>query len=148
MKIKLKLSRKREEAVINELMKAGIEISQDAELILTEEACQEKKLYCKDGADTVIVSVQDICYAESLGHDVFVYTDKLRYKTDLRIYQMEALFPEDSFIRISHSVIIQRNSIRRIRPALSCKFRLTLTTGAEVDVTRTYYYKFKEFYNI
>lgn len=45
MKIKLKLSRKREEAVINELMKAGIEISEDAELILTEEACQEKKLY-------------------------------------------------------------------------------------------------------
>ena len=68
MKIKLKLSRKREEAVINELMKAGIEISEDAELILTEEACQEKKLYCKDGADTVIVSVQDICYADFNSH--------------------------------------------------------------------------------
>ncbi|MCD7825626.1 MAG: LytTR family transcriptional regulator [Clostridiaceae bacterium] len=148
MKIRLKLSPKSKETVINELKEAGIEISEDAQFILTEEAYRDENLRCKDGTDTVIVPLQDICFAESLGHDVFICTKKDRYKTDLRIYQLEALFPKDQFIRISNSVIIQANSIFRIRPALSCKFHLTLTNGTQVDVTRTYYYKFKDFFNL
>ncbi len=148
MRIKLKLSKKNEEAVAKELTAAGIEISDQGEFVLTEENDWDQRLRCKDGADTVIVPIQDICYMESIGHNVFVCTDSNRYKTELRIYQLEALLPEDLFIRISNSVIIRRNSIERIRPALSCKFILHLTNGDVVDVTRTYYYKFKEFYGI
>lgn len=102
MKIKLKLSKKSEEAVISELTEAGIEISEDAQFILTEEAYQDEKLRCKDSTDTVIVPIQDICFAESLGHDVFICTDKQRYKTDLRIYQLETLLPKDRFKEFFH----------------------------------------------
>jgi DNA-binding LytR/AlgR family response regulator len=35
--------------------------------------------------------------------------------------------------------------IKSIRPALTQKFLLTLSDGSKVDVTRTYYYIFKEF---
>lgn len=148
MKIRLKLNKESEKDVKDELTAAGIEISDDAQLILTEENFSEQTLNCKDGDDTVIVSIYDILFIESFGHDVFVNTDKCRCKTDLRLYQLEKLLPDKQFIRISNSVIIQRNSIKRIRPALSCKFFVTLKNGATVDVTRTYYYKFKEFYNI
>lgn len=148
MKIKLKLSKKSEETVISELTEMGFEISDDAHFIFTEEGYQEEKLCCKDGKDFVIVPIQNIYFAESFGREVFICTDKHRYKTDLRIYQLETLFPKDRFIRISNSVIIQTNSISRIRPALSCKFHLTLINGTQVDVTRTYYYRFKEFFNI
>ena len=148
MRLKLRLGREREAEVARELLALGVELDPEADLILTEEGYCEESLICKDGADTVVVPLEDICYIEALGRDVLVHTAVHTYKTASRIYQLEASLPQDRFIRISNAVIIARGSIQRIRPALSNKFYLTLICGDAVDVTRTYYYKFKEFYGI
>ena len=148
MKIKLRLNKTTQESIQGELTEKNIEISEESKLILTEEDYIGDTLECRDEKGIVIVNTENICYMESVGHDVYVYADNVQYKTRLRIYQLEKLLPLDKFIRISNSIIIKKNSIRYIKPALSCKFYLTLTNGDVVDVTRTYYYKFKEFYGI
>ena len=148
MRLKVRLSKGRAAELATELAALGIELDDDADLILTEEGFRADSLVCKDGTDTVIVPLEDIHYIEARGHDVLVNTMDSQYKTDRRIYQLEAELPPESFIRISNAVIIARNSIQRIRPGLSSKFYLTLKCGAAVDVTRTYFYKFKEFYGI
>ena len=148
MKIKLRLNKTTQESIQGELTEKNIEISEESKLILTEEDYIGDTLECRDEEGIVIVNTENICYMESVGHDVYVYADNMQYKTRLRIYQLEKLLPSDIFIRISNSIIIRKNSIRHIKPALSCKFYLTLTNGDVVDVTRTYYYKFKEFYGI
>lgn len=148
MQVKLRLNKERTDRVREELAALGIVVDENADLILTEENYQEDTLFCKDGADTVSVPLEDVCYIEAVGHDVLVHTKENVYKTGLRLYRLEAELPPDRFIRISNGVIIARNAIRRIRPGLSCRFFLILTNGDAVDVTRTYYYKFKEFYGI
>ncbi|MBQ9907854.1 MAG: LytTR family transcriptional regulator [Oscillospiraceae bacterium] len=55
----------------------------------------------------------------------------------------EMLDPQE-FIRVSNSAIISINHIKSIRPSLSQKFVLTMSDGARVDVTRSYYYIFKD----
>lgn len=134
--------------IIDELAEKKIEISEEAKLILTEEDYTGDSLECRDKNGITFVNTNSICYIESMGHDVFIHTNEKKYKTRYRIYQLEKILPTDCFIRISNSVIIQKNSIRHIKPALSCKFYLTLKNGDFVDVTRTYYYRFKEFYGI
>ena len=148
MRIKLRLNKTTQESIQGELTEKNIEISEESKLILTEEDYIGDNLECRDEKGIVIVNTENICYMESVGHDVYVYADNMQYKTRLRIYQLEKLLPSDIFIRISNSIIIRKNSIRHIKPALSCKFYLTLTNGDVVDVTRSYYYKFKEFYGI
>ena len=148
MRIKLRLNKTTQESIQGELTEKNIEISEESKLILTEEDYIGDTLECRDEEGIVIVNTENICYMESVGHDVYVYADNTQYKTRLRIYQLEKLLPSDIFIRISNSIIIRKNSIRHIKPALSCKFYLTLTNGDVVDVTRSYYYKFKEFYGI
>ena len=148
MRVKLRIGEERAAEVAAELVALGIEIDDNANLILTEEGYRIGHLLCKDGSDTVIVHLGDIHYIESRGHDVFVNTTEAQYKTSMRIYQLEQELPPESFIRISNAVIIARDSIQRIRPGFSSKFYLTLKCGAAVDVTRTYFYKFKEFYGI
>ena len=148
MRVKLRLSEGREAEVAAELAALGIEADDDSDLILTEEGYRIDHLVCKDGADTVVVPLADICYIEARGHDVLVNTADAQYKTTQRIYRLEQELPPESFIRISNAIIIARDSIQRIRPGLSSKFYLTLKCGAAVDVTRTYFYKFKEFYGI
>lgn len=148
MRIKLRLNKSTKESIEDELKEKNIEVSEESKLILTEEDYVGDTLECKDEDGIVLVQTEDICYMESIGHDVYVYVDNKQYKTRYRIYQLEKILPQDRFIRISNSVIIKKNSISHIKPALSCKFYLTLTNGALVDVTRTYYYKFKDFYGI
>ena len=58
------------------------------------------------------------------------------------------LLPAREFIRISKSVIIAKSSVKKIRPALTMKFVLTLSDGSLVDVTRSYYTNFRRFFNI
>ena len=148
MKIKLRLNQSTKESIIDELEEKSIEITDDASLILTEEDYTGDSIECRDEEGIVILDTEDICYMESVGHDVYVNTLDKRYKTKYRIYQLEKMLPSDDFIRISNAVIIKKNAISHIKPALSCKFYITLKNGDMVDVTRTYYYKFKEFYGI
>lgn len=148
MRIKLKLNPDRVEATRNELTALGIEISETADLILTEENYNEGKLICRKDDDRFLVSIEDIIYIETLGKDVFVYTENGRYSTVVRLYVLERTLPAEKFIRISNSVIINRNAIKKIRPALSQKFYLTLKNDAVVDVTRSYYIRFKDYYGI
>lgn len=148
MKLKLRLSKKREEKVRAELIEKQIEISEESDLILTEESYQSGTLICKDDTELVVLKLDEVCYMEAMGRDVIIHTKDRQYKSSQRIYQLENSLPEEQFVRISNAVIIQRNSIKRILPGLSSKFYLTLTNGDSVTVTRTYYYKFKEFYKI
>lgn len=148
MRIKLRLNKTTLESIQGELTEKNIEISEESKLILTQEDYIGDTLECRDEEGIVIVNTENICYMESVGHDVYVYADNMQYKTRLRIYQLEKLLPPNQFIRVSNSIIIKKNSIRHIKPALSCKFHLTLINGDVVDVTRSYYYKFKEFYGI
>lgn len=148
MKLKLRLNKLTKESIEAKLREKKIEISEESSLILTEEDYVGESIECRDETGIVLANTESICHIESIGHDVYVYTADGTYKTKYRIYQLEKMLPEDRFIRISNSVIIKKNSIRHIKPALSCKFYLTLINGSVVDVTRTYYYKFKEFYGI
>lgn len=148
MKLKLRLSRERKDQIVDELNDLGIVVSEESELILTEENYNAGDIYCKDDTDRVVVSLSEIVFIESMEKKVYVHTKENVYTTSNRLYEMEKKLPQEQFIRISNSVIIGRHSIKRIIPALSQKYYLTLKSGDKVDVTRTYYYKFKEFYGI
>ena len=64
------------------------------------------------------------------------------------LYRLTARLDPEAFLRISHSVVIARSKVVRIAPTLSMKFILTLRDGRTVDVTRSYYYIFKETFGI
>ncbi|MCI8349224.1 MAG: LytTR family transcriptional regulator [Firmicutes bacterium] len=148
MRLKLRVSIEREPEIIKELQDRNIEISENAEFVLIEDT-DEDKIRCRKDNEIIVVSLHEICYIESLGRDVFIhlYNGKC-YKSDKRLYQFEGELSSDDFIRISNSVIIARKSIKKIKPSLSCKYLLTLEDNSIIDVTRTYYYKFKDFFGI
>ena len=70
------------------------------------------------------------------------------YKITERLRRLEEILDPKEFIRISNSVIVSANHIKSIKPTLGQKFVLTMSDSSKVDVTRTYYYIFKEFFGI
>lgn len=150
MEIQLAVSNERYEELKNVLLQLGITVSDSADLVLHEVNRFADNLIVKgqeDGSHHV-VPVSEIIIIESFGHAVEVHTNRGSYRSSDRLYQLTNLLDPDKFLRISNSVIIAKDKVKQITPSLFMKFSLTMENGKRVDVTRSYYYIFKEAFRI
>ncbi|MGM9661515.1 MAG: LytTR family DNA-binding domain-containing protein [Oscillospiraceae bacterium] len=150
MKVRLAVGKARYEEIKQALAAHGIETDDSAELVLSESGRFLDTLTVKDRAanERVLLPVEEITYIETYGHSVEVHTGDGTYQAAERLYKLAALLDPDKFLRVSNSVVIARDKVRRITPTLSMKFILTMADGGRVDVTRSYYYIFKESFGI
>lgn len=150
MEIKLAVSNERYEEIKNALLDRGITVSDSAELVLYEADRYTDNLIVKGQEDSAryVVPASEIIIIESFGHTVEVHTKSGTYRSCDRLYQLANLLDPDKFLRISNSVIIAKDKVKQITPSLSMKFSLTMKNGKKVDVTRSYYYIFKEAFGI
>lgn len=84
MKLKLRLNIDTEKEIKKELEQKEIEISDDAKLTLTEDDYHEGMIECKDKNGKVLIAVEDICFIESIGKEVWVNTLDNKYRTSIR----------------------------------------------------------------
>jgi len=148
MKIKLIISAMKYEQVKHELTSKGIEIDENADLLITERDCFVEYLIGKHNGDLHRISVNDIFCIESFAHDIIIHSIQGDFKVTERLHQLENMLNPSQFLRISNSVIVSLAQIRKIKPTLSAKYVLTLNDGRAVDVTRSYYYIFREIIGI
>lgn len=150
MKIKLDISNERYDEIKSALEERGIEIDDTADLVLSETNSFIDNLTVREKGTNarIILLVEDIVCIESFGHIIEVQTQEAQYQATDRLYRIVSLLDPSKFLRISNSVVIARNKVKRITPTLSSKFILTMTNGKRVDVTRSYYYIFKEYFGI
>ena len=144
MKIRLMVSEERYAALADWLTSHGAEIDESAELILTEKNVCVSHLIGRNGEEIYRLRTADIIRIESFAHDIIAYTDTVECKLSDPLRRLEELLDPQEFIRVSNSAIISISHIKSIRPALTQKFVLTMSDGARVDVTRSYYYIFKD----
>ena len=149
MKIKLAVSDERLPALTEALTRAGFELDDAADLVILERDRYLSHLAVRDASGgRVHLAVEDVVFLESFGHTVTVHCLDGTFQTSDRLYQLALMLDPKKFLRISNSVIIQRSKVKRIQPSLSMKFILLMADGSRVDVTRTYYNSFKEFFHI
>lgn len=90
------------------------------------------------------IAIDDIYYIESVDNRTFLYTEREVYQTDKKLYELESILKDASFIRISKAVIVNLMKINGISSALNGRFSATLTNGEDVIITRKYVPEFKE----
>ena len=146
MKLKVMLSS--DDPIMEELRKLNIEIDDRSEYILTRREMDLNYLPAKNDEQTFYISIDDIIFIESLGHDVMLHTKDGVYVTKERLKTLERMLDPDDFLRVSNSSIVSIKNIRRIEASILQKFILHMSNGDKVDVTRSYYYIFKDRFNI
>ena len=146
MKIRMQLNP--EDPARAELAALGIEEDETSEYILSRRGGEVSYLPGRKGEQMFFVPVQEIVYIDSLGHDVRIQTLHDVYMTRDRLKQLEKVLDTDRFLRVSNSAIINTRGIRRIEASLLQKFILHMANGDTVDVTRSYYYIFRERFNL
>lgn len=148
MRVRLEVKEECYEELRKELERYGIIVDDDADYVLSQRNTYAEYLFVRKEDVNVHVAVKDITYIETLGHDVLVYTMDGAYKCTERLWQLEKSLNPEHFFRVSNSAIVAIKQVKRIKPALSQKFTLILSCGKTLDVTRTYYYAFKEKFGI
>lgn len=148
LKIKLEVSRENFKEVEETLLKLGFELSDDAEYILIEKNRYSDYISCRNEDTSCHILTKDIIFIESMGHDITLHTKEKSYKCSENLTQLEKNLNPNEFIRISKSVIISKKEVKAIRAGLSQKFLVTMSNNAKVDVTRTYYYIFRNEFGI
>lgn len=148
LKIKLLLSETRRAQVAQELTASGHIIDEEADLLLTQRQDYPETLMAKAAGTHVRLKLSEVTFIESLGHDILAHSGGKEYRLSERLIRLQDILDPSDFLRVSNSAIVNVHRIRFIKPALSAKFLLTMDDGAQVDVTRSYYYRFKEFFNI
>lgn len=150
MKIRLAVSKQRYKEVENTLLQCGLEIDDDADFTLSENNRYIDRLLVRDAVsdERTFLLVKDIVLIEAFGHNLEVHSKSNSYQLTERLYKVLDMLDPNQFLRISNSVVIARNKVKAISPTLSMKFILTMINGKKVDVTRSYYYIFKEYFGI
>ena len=148
MKIRLLVSDEHYDSIAAELIKRGIDIDDSAELILSENNVTVSHLIARRSEEIYRLETKEISHIESFAHDIVAYCGEDEYKLSETLKRLEEILDPKEFIRVSNSVIVSANHIKSIKPALGQKFVLTMSDGSKTDVTRTYYYIFKEFIGI
>lgn len=149
MKFRIDVPEEEYEAVKKHLIERGIELSEDAEYVVSG-ANQHPaflNVRSRDG-EHLRIRTDEVIFIEAFGKDIEVHTAEGTFLAGERMYRLEELLDPKEFLRVSKSVIIARRHVKKIRPTLSMKYILTMTNGTLVDVTRSYYSDFRRFFGI
>ncbi|MBR7064987.1 MAG: LytTR family transcriptional regulator DNA-binding domain-containing protein [Treponema sp.] len=92
----------------------------------------------------VFVEPEQILYFESVDDTVFAYTADSVYETKLKLYQLEAELPSNSFFRANKSVIVNLDKIDSLAPLFGGRFEALLQNGYKVIISRNYLNTLKE----
>ena len=149
MKFRIELAEEDAAAVREYLTERGVELSEDADYLITKADRRPDFLNARGTArERVRLRTDEVIFIEAFGKDIEIHTAEGTFLAEERMYRLEETLDPREFLRVSKSVIIAKKHVKKIRPTLSMKYVLTMTDGTLVDVTRSYYGEFRRFFNI
>lgn len=94
------------------------------------------KLAARRGRRIVLLSPKDVIYAALDSQIVFYHTQAERLSTDRTLGELEELLESAGFFRVSRIAIVNLNHARELLPWSSGTWRVKLSNGVELDVSR------------
>ena len=90
------------------------------------------------GKEMVQLVPADIYYFESVDNKVFAYCEKDVYEVKEKLYELESIYKNTDFQRISKSVIANISFIEAVLPMLGARLEAKLKNGERVIISRQY----------
>ena len=146
--MKLRILLDPDDALREELDALGVVDDEGSDYVLVKRNLNFNYIQAKKDERLFYIDVSDIIYVESMGHEVYVHTAAETFTTRERLKQLEKMLDSEKFLRVSSSAIVNTACIKRIEASIFQKFMLHMSDGSTVDVTRSYYYIFRAWFNI
>lgn len=147
MKVKIICSSEEKyKSLEEELINTNLVVVNDKEdFVITESNYNKDSILGKIDDNYMIIKPDDILYVESFGHEVICHTLENNFLIREKLYEIEGLYQKYGLMRVHRSYVININYVIKISPSFNRKFVLTMKDGTKIDVSRSYFYKFKEY---
>lgn len=97
----------------------------------------------KEGVATMI-PLEQIFYFDSVENKTYLYVEKDVYQCDKKLYELEHLLKETTFVRISKSCILNAEKVIEVKAQLNGRLEVKLLNFEKVLVSKHYIRDFKE----
>ena len=85
-----------------------------------------------------MVPTKDILYFDATDNHVFAYTKNDCFDTRKKLFEIEELLSESSFLRISKNAIVNIKTIDHLSPEFNGRFIASLKNGEDIIISRGY----------
>lgn len=96
------------------------------------------------GDQVALLEQQEILRIYASGGKVFAVTDVGEFALRLRLYELEARMDKGSFVRISHSEIVNLRRVKNFDLSYAGTIRVAMSNGDTAFVSRRYISKIKQ----
>lgn len=86
----------------------------------------------------LMVPIRDILYFDATDNRVFAYTKDNCFETRKKLFEIEELLANSSFLRISKNAIVNIKSIDHLSPEFNGRFIASLKNGEDIIISRGY----------
>jgi len=107
-----------------------------------------QKIAARKGKRIVLLPLKEVMRASIEDKLVFLHTANERYLTDKSVGELEIQLESSGFFRISRGELVNLEYVCEIVPWFSGTYKIRLTTGSELDVSRDRGRRLKEVMNI
>lgn len=94
------------------------------------------KLAVRKGKRILLLSPREILHASIEDKLVFVHTQQDRFLSDRSVSELEQLLSDSGFFRISRGDLVNLEHVSELLPWFSGTWRVKMSTGVELDVSR------------
>lgn len=129
-----------EEQVIIRCRKISKELLQ----FITNLKTQNHTMIGFDGNDIHRIDPSHIYYFEAVDNKVFIYCHVKVFESKCKLYEIEGIFSNSDFLRVSKSVILNIKRITFLSPAFNGRFEASLDNNEKVIISRQYVPDLKE----
>lgn len=99
---------------------------------------EQESLIAYDNGEIYRIPPNDIYYIEAVDNKTFLYPKDKVYESKQKLYELEELLTNISFLRISKSIIVNLGKISSLRPALNGRFEAVLLNSEKIIISRQY----------
>ncbi|MCR4618965.1 MAG: LytTR family transcriptional regulator DNA-binding domain-containing protein [Lachnospiraceae bacterium] len=85
-----------------------------------------------------MIQIKEILYFDAADDHVFAYTKDNCYETKKKLFEIEELLSESSFLRISKNAIVNIKAIDHLSPEFNGRFIASLKNGENIIISRSY----------
>lgn len=94
------------------------------------------RLAARKNKRIVLLPRRSVVWAGVEDRLVFLHTASERYLSDRTIGELEEMLTDGGFVRVNRSDLVNLERVREMAPWSSGTWRVTLTNGAELSVSR------------
>ncbi|WP_025729298.1 LytR/AlgR family response regulator transcription factor [Atopobacter phocae] len=133
-----------QEKIMSVLLKAKQYLNKNQPTVKEVAQMESKRIPIKTQESIQLVNPEAICFVEAVDGGIKVYTNKQVYFVNETLKHFEQRLPEEIFMRIHRSYVVQVAQIQTIEPWFNQTYQLTLTNGEKVQVSRSYLPTFRK----